>query len=273
MKLKTFLDQADLNLRAMRFEVDGGTGNSWKFGINPEQFIEFAKADFQTGDTRGLVNALSNAKRAIDCQADSFLFSIGLQPDRLEKQLGKLGMQSVAFQNPDGNGPLKFRLLKELSIATPRIVNRFRRLRNLLEHEYKRPRHKDVSDAIDIAELFVQACRGRMRSAFECVWFGSGKLKVNKEWSFEKGFRVFYNGDENPSFEIFFLPSGWRLSSMKQESARLKISAQDEGFVPLLKLLWHSDWDNEMTEPMRRFLVEIGYTLPKNFRVRRDLDF
>src|ERR1039457_6718959 len=148
MKLKTFIEQGKLDWTNLSFVTDGGTGYPARFEIRPEEFITFAKADFFKSDTRGLVNALSNAKRAIDCQTDAFLVANGLAADRLDSQLGAHGMASLAFGSAQSDGPLKFRLLRAVGIATPELLTRMRRLRNLLEHEYRKPRRADVSNAI-----------------------------------------------------------------------------------------------------------------------------
>src|SRR5579859_7489665 len=111
MKLKSFIEKGKLDWTNLSFATDGGTGYPSRFEIRPDDFITFAKADFFKADTRGLVNALSNAKRAIDCQTDAFLIANGLDPDKLDKQIGAHGVTSLCFGNPQNEGPLKFRLL------------------------------------------------------------------------------------------------------------------------------------------------------------------
>ena len=46
------------------------------FNISPDEFINYAKKDIVLADKHGLVNAMSNAKRAIECQADTVLDSL-----------------------------------------------------------------------------------------------------------------------------------------------------------------------------------------------------
>src|SRR5439155_10447488 len=162
--LRAFIESANLDWREIYFNPDTGTSLSYDFPLMPADFIEFAKADVALGSTRGLVNALSNAKRAVDCQADIFTLAIGFDPDKLKKQLGALAFTGSGRIQTQQDVPLKFRLLQDLGVATPAIVARMRKLRNALEHDYRKPRRNEVSDAIDIAELFVQACEGRMRS-------------------------------------------------------------------------------------------------------------
>ena len=108
MSLKIFIQKGKLNLKEMYFSPDCGTSYSHSFVITPEEFITFAKADFFKTDKRGLVNALSNAKRAIDCQVDCFVRSIGFNPEKLEKELGSDGVVSLSFGSSLISGPLNF---------------------------------------------------------------------------------------------------------------------------------------------------------------------
>jgi hypothetical protein len=100
MKVKAFLERAKLNWKELYFCPDGGQSFFFPFAMTPEDFINFAKADFFNSDKKGLVNALSNAKRAVDCAADGFLVAIGLTPDKLDRQLGKDGLAHLIVSLP-----------------------------------------------------------------------------------------------------------------------------------------------------------------------------
>lgn len=50
----------------------------------------------------------------------------------------------------------KKKLLEELGIITPRILEKLNRQRNILEHEYTKPSLEEVSDFLDITELFIE---------------------------------------------------------------------------------------------------------------------
>jgi hypothetical protein len=47
------------------------------FQIEPREFLKFAEQDLITGGPHGFINALSNAKHAIDCQIEGIIFSFG----------------------------------------------------------------------------------------------------------------------------------------------------------------------------------------------------
>jgi hypothetical protein len=269
MKLKSFIESGKLDWSDLYFSATDGTGHYCPFTIKPTDFITFAKADFyspdmDSPDLRGLVNALSNAKRAIDCQADSFIIAIGLDPENLSKQLGEHGMKSLVFGGKRIEGPLKFRFLEALGVATPSIVARMRQLRNVLEHEYKKPTRMSVSDAIGVADLFVQACGGKMKSMYDGVGFGSGVTTVHGLRQIAKNFFIRYRTEPNPRFEIGFWSDDQAAGRTRRE---LRIDPQDTDFVPLLKLICQADYDRDMTENVRCFLREIGFRISPKLRI------
>jgi hypothetical protein len=269
MNLKKFIENANLDFSDLYFEEDTGTTFHFDFEIKPGDFITFAKADLYDPGTRGLVNALSNAKRAIDCQADGFLNAIGIDSSNIEKQLGREGIASIAYDKSSKNGLLKFRLLEVLGIATPSIVKRMRTLRNLLEHEYKKPSRRSVSDAIGVAELFVQACGGKMKNIFEGFGFGSGvtTARGRREIARELYFR--FSTEPKTHFEI------WLWNHEKPTEAKrpeIKVFIGDSYFVPLLKLNFQVDWDKDTTPAIKAFLTELGFQLPSKFCVRDAYD-
>ncbi|EPU2898376.1 hypothetical protein ACVU7V_004401 [Vibrio vulnificus] len=105
------------------------------FALTSHQFLAFANKDLESNGEHGLVNALTNAKRAIDCQVDAILNTFGIKKKR--------------------SFPAKMEQFAELGMIAPRILNRIIRLRNYLEHEYVLPDQERVEDAVDTATLFI----------------------------------------------------------------------------------------------------------------------
>lgn len=103
--------------------------------ISEYEFLEYAEMDLKDDTPQGLVNALSNAKRAIDC--------------KVEKVIKWFGLRSRQ------NFPQKLETLRELGLVAPRIVNKVVKARNYLEHEFKPPEQEQVLDAVDVATLFI----------------------------------------------------------------------------------------------------------------------
>ena len=111
------------------------------FDLKPRDFFNFAIEDLDSHYEHHLINGLSNIKRAIDCQIDSILYTYGL--------FKKSKKENWYF-------PKKIDILNNLGIVSPRILTKINRLRNLLEHQYEQPEEEKVTDALDIAELFIE---------------------------------------------------------------------------------------------------------------------
>jgi hypothetical protein len=111
------------------------------FEIDPRSFLKFAESDYRKKYPHHMVNALSNTKRAIECQLDSLLYAFGL--------FGKAQKERWSFRK-------KADSLSHLGILAPDILKKINRKRNLLEHEYRPPEKPEVEDALDVAKLFIE---------------------------------------------------------------------------------------------------------------------
>jgi hypothetical protein len=103
--------------------------------VTPIQYLAFAEKDLRSGGPRGLVNALTNAKRAIDCSVRNILGGIGIAEPR--------------------NFPDRLSVLNGMGLVAPRIIRKIVHLRNFLEHDYYLPKRAETEDAVDVAALFV----------------------------------------------------------------------------------------------------------------------
>ncbi len=115
--------------------------------VKPEQYLEFAQFDIQGNDQRGDINALSNAKRALECQLDGLMLAFG--------------MQSLAK-----NVPRKLEALGHIGVISPRILLKINKHRNEVEHDYVCPAHEVVADFV---ELFLKATETHFHD-HRCTW-------------------------------------------------------------------------------------------------------
>jgi hypothetical protein len=88
------------------------------------------------------VNALSNAKRALECQIDSLMLAFELE------ELAR-----------KWNFPKKIEALSKVGIIAPRVLAKINRHRNEMEHAYCCPSLEAVADFVDVAALFLEATR------------------------------------------------------------------------------------------------------------------
>ena len=123
------------------------------FDVAPRHYVRFAQADLVDGTQRGNLNAIHNAKRAIDCQMDQILWNLGLS-------------------EASANSPRKFEILLSVEASAPELLGKLIRQRNLLEHEYRSASDREARDAVDIADLYVKATDrlGRERADGVYVW-------------------------------------------------------------------------------------------------------
>ena len=160
-----------LDLDNIDIEWQGGMHLDYTFELNPEDFIGFAEEDLKSGDIHGLVNSLSNSKRAIDCQISKTLQCFGISTNK--------------------NFPKKMEMLQKMGIVAPRIVRKVTRARNYLEHDFKTPEQEQVEDAIDIAILFVLALNNVLTYFPDYVFHNS--FKDGSVDRFEKSLAIEYD--------------------------------------------------------------------------------
>ena len=133
-----------LESKDVRFDSNSFSTVPVSFPVSPQEYLSFAEEDLKDLPPRGTVNALSNAKRALDSRVDSVLIAFGMLSAAKAKQW------SV---------PKKLSQLERLGVMTPRILTKLNRARNLIEHEFHKPSHEQVEDFVDVVSLFYEATR------------------------------------------------------------------------------------------------------------------
>lgn len=136
MEIKAFCVAHDIDLSRCAVSIGGGGFTLVELETSPVEFLTLAEEDFQRGVLSALVNATTNAKRAVVSQMDQLLISFGYD--------------SLNFKIPR-----KIESLQALGLLAPRLLGKVVKIRNVLEHEYKKPLHSEVEEALDIASLFV----------------------------------------------------------------------------------------------------------------------
>jgi len=150
------------------------------YETDASQFISFAKQDLKENSERGRANALSNAKRAIDCRVDELL--------------GLLNFKGFSARER-WKVPYKMDVLRSFGVLTPGILKRLIvSPRNVLEHKYISPKEQEAQNAVDLTELFVEATHQYIKKGY----LVSATLSCT---SFFKGFENYGIRDE---YELAF---------------------------------------------------------------------
>src|SRR6266404_4219955 len=258
------LERTAFDWKNLTLMKEGGTILEFKYPLPPKFFLKIAKEDLRERSDRGLVNALSNAKRAIDCQSDTFLSAIGLSPKDVQKQLGKTVISSLEQFVTNTEQPLKFRVLESLGIVTPAIVSRVRRIRNLLEHQYKKPSAPAVRDVIDVSSLYVSACEGAMNTFLESVHFevDEPSISAHKEKFYERNMSVELDW-KRPQIAVNY----W--NQMRRERAHTTLKPKDDSYLAWLRVLFALRAEDEMEKAIAMAASLSGYPLEaKNIKIK-----
>jgi hypothetical protein len=235
LRLPRLLEHAALDWKRLIVAQESGSLLRYEYPVSAKFFLNCAREDFEEKTPRGLINALSNAKRAIDCQTDSHICAIGFTPQKLQKQIGKAGIVGVAQFSKNQNRPITFRVLESLSVVTPGIVDRVRKIRHLLEHEYKKPTRSQVRDAIDIASLYVSALEGSMNSFLENVHLRFGEMR-------SETIDDHTVPERSVSFQLYnwheLVVVVWFRDFVKHESAEVRILPKDQIYLDVIRLFY-----------------------------------
>jgi hypothetical protein len=134
---------------------DGYT-TSWlgyEDGVNQNEYLRFAEHDLKDGQThRHLINAVSNAKRALHMEVETLSNAYGV---------------NVAIRKY-GSFPQRLSFLSSAGFfAKPRLLSKLNKLRNVVEHEYHIPKIEDAENFVDIVDLFVNAMQ-KHRQRYPC---------------------------------------------------------------------------------------------------------
>lgn len=150
--------------------IDGGFREGpikTDFEISPSDFLKYAEDDLASSSAHKYINALSNAKRSLDCQLDTLLIGFGFYG------IAKKGYWGF---------PKKIELLKTLGLLAPRVLSKINRTRNLMEHEFKSPDPEKVEDFIDIVSLFLAATvkYTLLLKYYKEIWIANSAQAENK---------------------------------------------------------------------------------------------
>lgn len=201
------------------------------FEVTPDEFLEFAKQDYKNNDKKGLVGTVTNSKRAIDCQIDWIISYLGY--DYLNFNEEKYSsLISIIYdleedQELNKDYSLKLRFIQALEIAPTFLISQIRKIRNKLEHEYILPSQEKAKEAIELAELFINATQNKLFYKFITDYY------ILNEYDSEKGStkKALYAINFNPNkstIEIY-------CCAKKEEKIIVTLKSSDKEFLYFLK--------------------------------------
>lgn len=150
------------------------------FELSAEDFIKFSEDGIRKKDKGSLINALSNIKRAIDCRIETIFYFFGIY-NKVKKERW--------------NFPKKIKILKEIGVVAPNILENINKKRNKMEHYWKTPSLKEIKDYLDIANLFLRSTDIFVKKTYsfmdtktvESFEEGCNSPYLSMEFNFKKG--------------------------------------------------------------------------------------
>lgn len=153
--------------------------------LSVEDYLSFASSDLSDGKTsRHLVNALSNAKKALHLRLEDMCLGFGAGDLKKFK----------AF-------PALVGYARDCGLVAPRVLDRINSMRNAVEHEYILPSESDVETFVDVVQLFSAATeRWVSRRPCNVGYFGDNPLSSLPE---DRLSEIIFDWDKGVAILIF----------------------------------------------------------------------
>lgn len=185
------------------------------YEISAETYLQYSREDFRDIDNhsqRHVINAISNAKKALHIRMEELARGFGYQD------------KSIRF-------PQMYDYLKKCGFSTPRSLEKINTLRNKVEHEYTSPNPEYVEIYLDIVELFIDSSRKWMERCVSNVTFMSGVLTDNGEYELAEAKFLWSEG----KIEVVFR------HLIDRTNQNLLIDRNDNRYFPFVALTLRND--------------------------------
>lgn len=244
--------------------------------LKPIDYLKFAKEDFKIDNTKGLIDGLCNAKRAIDCQIDCIIDYLGYEYKEFEKR----GMYedikkfiNDKYESGSSAGiTLKMKYLNILNLLPTMLIGKIRGMRNLVEHEYIIPQKNEVIEAIEVAELFIYSsnkkindtisefCLGSNYKTLRSLCLGSDTDYYEYDEIFPNFLSIEFHGNKKRNFQIVLVKKtkGYMIfDDSSSENIYFNVDSKSPKYPYLLKMFFNKDYT---------LLPEIfGFEIPKEY--------
>lgn len=226
------------------------------FEITPLEFLNYAKEDLKLKSNKGLIDAMSNAKRSIECQIDIIIIMLGYDYKKFDNSKAYLETKQFIkkFFNQNNVEGLtdRIKLLQILDITPTFLISKIRNLRNKVEHEYIIPSLQDVKEAIEIADLFIHSSLRKTSLITREITFGNNY----KEEDINKGdfgylvdayicFEIEWYQEGNNSVKLTFVrgeQKSYPYSSNNENNSSYYIDSENLVYPYILKSIYTQDY-------------------------------
>ena len=231
---------------------DAGSTLRVKFGISPDQYLEFAYQDFESNDIHGYVNAISNAKRSSECQLDGFFACIGYTTwnEKFLPQNEKdyINKHSDAVKKKI---PAKLKLLNALDVAPLILITKMRSLRNNVEHQYEIPNRNETVEALEIAQYFNAMIQNVLKGFCE-------QFFIENDFEPKRKLRFAFDAEKH-HFDIYGFVEG-------KDIGNIRVLKGQYNYLELIKLniAIAKERKRNVNEALYELLQSINCKIPRN---------
>lgn len=238
--IKELFDIASLDYKCLSIGFVDNINFISFFDLNPDAYLFFAKTDLKQKDERGLINALSNSKRAIDCLIENTLKNFDINLKKVPKAALSFCEDVLEDENKSIN-PVSLRLFCALGLSPNLLVSEVRNLRNKIEHEFNLPEKEDVIRAYEVAELLINNLKAK--EIYSCKIDISDAYKHgNSSWDLFSGVTF------SSTFRITKKETGdFRLEYMDKDGNEYLyiFNQEDKEYYYFLKAMFVAQFDTE----------------------------
>ena len=139
-KFKAFLGCYYTNL--VRWQGEGSAGILPNFELGARDYLKYAELALKSRDSLSLINCVSNLKRAVDCQIDTFFSIINLYDSIKEKNL---------------KVERKLDFIERIGLFSARSLAKLNTIRNKMEHDYSIPDVVEIEFYFELVEALIRS--------------------------------------------------------------------------------------------------------------------
>ena len=213
MDLKRFLNEFHPLLT--EYERSAFRDFVFPYEVSPHNYLSEAEVSLSRLTSGGDREAVANAKRAIDCQIEAVIETLGLR---------------------SGNTfPSRLAAIRTIGLVAPRILEKINKLRNTIEHDFVNPSREQAELAVDTTLLFVELTHRVFRqTVLQCaIYDPTPKITPWINW-----------GPNYLVFEMIGNAEGIKIEGeiKGKTSVRQLVKRTDKEYVPLLKFFLAGDF-------------------------------
>lgn len=112
------------------------------FELYARDYLKFAEEGLISDSKSGLLNCISNLKRAMDCQIDTFFYTVNLYK---------------AFNGKNLKFEKKLAFIEEIGLFSSRSLGKLNVMRNKMEHMYQVPKVVEIELYFELVQALVRS--------------------------------------------------------------------------------------------------------------------